>query len=126
MTEFYGVKEWFLRKNLTSEQMYAYRVGDGAYISKETEKAVLIKNDTDFGTVSFWCPKSCLMTKEDVEKEEERREKLNKACESGLAYNEKLVAFAKEHGVKGIRIGLRTQTLIDKIKKAGLEVPARA
>ena len=124
--EFYGVKDWFLNKTLTNEERYAYSVGDVAYIAKETEKAVLIKNDTDFGTVSFWCPKSCLMTKEDVDKEKEATEKLEKAMESGLAYNEKLVIFAKENGVKGVRIGLRTKTLIEKIQKAGLEVPARA
>lgn len=126
MTEFYGVKDWFLTKNLSEGERYAYSVGDGAYIARETDKAVLIKNDTDFGTVSFWCPKSCLLTEEDFNKQKEVAEKWEKAMNDGLDYNEKLVIYAKENGVKGVRVGLRTATLIDKIQKAGLEVPARA
>lgn len=117
-TVFYGVKEWFLNKALNNNERFAFRVGDGAFIARETEKAVLVKNMTDWGMVSFWCPKSCLLTKEDIEREE-------KAFENGLKYNESLVEYAKNNGVKGVRIGMRTNTLIEKIKNAGLEVPAR-
>lgn len=45
--------------------------------------------------------------------------------EAGLNYNEKLVAFAKENGIKGIRRGMKTQTLMRKITEAGLKIPAR-
>ena len=124
--KFYGLKDWILKKNLTNEQRYACSVGDGFYISRETEKAVLIKNNTDFGTVSFWCPKSCLKTEEDIKKEIEAEQRWENAMESGLEYNKTLVEYAKANGVKGVRTGLRTKTLIEKIQKAGLEVPARA
>ena len=42
-----------------------------------------------------------------------------------VPYNESLVKFAKEKGIKGIRTGLRTATLIRKITEAGYEVPER-
>ena len=45
---------------------------------------------------------------------------------SGIEYNKKLVEFCKDNGIKGARTGLRTTTLIEKIKKAGYEIPARA
>ena len=45
--------------------------------------------------------------------------------ENGLKYNEILVTYAKNNGVKGVRIGMRTVTLIKKIEDAGLDVPAR-
>lgn len=115
--DFYGVKDWFLCKTLTEQERYAFKTGH-SYISKETEKAVLIKCDTKYGALSFWCPKKCLKTANE-------KELLVKNFESGLKYNELLVAFAKKHGVKGVRKGFRTQTIIEKIQEAGLEVPAR-
>ena len=115
--DFYGVKDWFLHKTLTEQERYAFKTGC-AYITKETEKAVLIKCDTKYGDLSFWCPKKCLKT-------ENEKEELVKRFESGLKYNELLVSFAKKHGVKGVRKGFRTQTIIEKIQEAGLEVPAR-
>ena len=42
--EFGGVKEWFLLKTLSNEELTAYRTGT-PYVARETEKAVLIKND---------------------------------------------------------------------------------
>lgn len=114
---FYGVKDWFLSKTLTEQERYAYKIGS-AYITRETEKAVLVKCDTKYGALSFWCPKSCL-------KEENEKENLVKSFEDGLKYNERLLAFAKLNNVKGVRKGLRTQTIIEKIQASGLEVPAR-
>ena len=63
------------------------------------------------------------MTLEEAQAEDEREEK---AIESGIEYNKKLVEFCKDNGIKGARTGLRTTTLIEKIKKAGYEIPARA
>lgn len=52
-----NIANWFLYKNLTQNQIYAYHTGEKE-ISKETEKAVLINVNSDFGSFSFWCPKS--------------------------------------------------------------------
>lgn len=119
--EFGGVKEWFLLKTLSNEELTAYRTGT-PYVARETEKAVLIKNDTKFGMVSFWCPKSCTMTLEEKEME---MQSFEYNFERGLLYNEILLDFAKKNGVKGVRLGMRTVTLIKKIEEAGLTVPAR-
>lgn len=53
------IPNWFLFKNLTQQQRYVYSIGDSK-IEKETEKAVLIKVESDFGQFTFWCPKSIL------------------------------------------------------------------
>ena len=117
------VKQWFIDKNFTPEERYAESVSDKEIV-RETEKAVLIKFVSDFGTFTKWIPKSCLMTEEDYRIEREKEEKRIARFEEGKRKYEKLVEFAKENKVKGIRIGLRKQTIINKIKEAGLEVPA--
>lgn len=117
------IKSWFVLKNFTPEERYAESVSDKEIV-RETEKAVLIKFVSDFGTFTKWIPKSCLMTEEDYRIEREKEEKRIARFEEGKIKYEKLVEFAKENKVKGIRIGLRKQTIINKIKDAGLEVPA--
>lgn len=88
-------------------------------VERETEKAVLLKWATEYGVIKSWIPKSCILTGAETEAPVVRRS-------SGLEYNENLVKFAKANGVKGVRVGMKTMTLIEKIKAAGLEVPARA
>lgn len=117
------IKSWFVLKNFTPEERYAESVSDKEIV-RETEKAVLIKFVSDFGTFTKWIPKTCLMTEEDYRIEREKEEKRIARFEEGKIKYEKLVEFAKENKVKGIRIGLRKQTIINKIKDAGLEVPA--
>lgn len=112
------LKVIFLDKTLTQGERYAWSTGDGPYISKETEKAVLIKNKTDFGTISFWAPKSALLTDNDLIKK-------SNIIKKGLNYNEQLVNFAKSNGVKNVRKGMKTNTLIQKIRDSGLDVPKR-
>ena len=66
---------------------------------------------------SVWVPKSCTMTKEEYEAtliEEKKR------FEEGKVAYEKLVAWAKDQGVKGVRVGLRKETILKKINEAGL------
>lgn len=58
-----NIPNWFLVKNLSEHQRCAYSVGNSK-IEKETEKAVLIKVESDFGKFTFWCPKSILGTQE--------------------------------------------------------------
>lgn len=61
------IKEWFISKKLTElgqAKAYAVKVsimGGESFIEKETEKAVLVNFPNDFGKISFWVPKSCLV-----------------------------------------------------------------
>lgn len=119
------IKGWFLDKNFSQNERYIINLammGDELETLKETEKAVQLRADSDFGTLTFWCPKSCILKDGEVD---EQMVKKYQRMEAGLNYNEKLVAFAKENGIKGIRRGMKTQTLMRKITEAGLEIPAR-
>lgn len=117
------IKSWFVLKNFTSEERYVESVSDKEVI-KESEKAVLIKFVSDFGSFTKWIPKSCLMTEEDYRIEREKEIERAKRFEEGKKRYGQLIKFAKENKVKGIRIGLRKETIINKIKDAGLEVPS--
>ena len=116
------VKNWFINEKFNQQEAYVISVSELTVID-ETEKAVKIYADSDYGHLKFWCPKSCIITDEEIAKQEEE---LDKKFKKGLEYNKSLVTFAKNNGIKGVREGLRTVTLIEKIKAAGLEVPARA
>lgn len=121
------IKNWFLEKNFTQNERFiieAADMGGELFREKETEKAVLFKAVSDYGTLKFWCPKSCL-TENETEQERQYRFEKAERFQSGLAYNETLVQYAKQAGIKGIRCGMKTATLIKKIAEAGLEVPAR-
>lgn len=59
------IKDWFLNKNLTANERYVVemaQVNDELTVMKEAEKAVQFQAVSDFGTIKFWCPKSCIMT----------------------------------------------------------------
>ncbi|MGP1376441.1 MAG: hypothetical protein ACTTKS_02525 [Bulleidia sp.] len=116
------VKNWFINEKFNQQEAYVISVSELTVID-ETEKAVKIYADSDYGYLKFWFPKSCIITDEEIAKQEEE---LDKKFKKGLEYNKSLVTFAKNNGIKGVREGLRTVTLIAKIKAAGLEVPARA
>ena len=119
------IKGWFLDKNFSQNERYIINLammGDELETLRETEKAVQLRADSDFGNLTFWCPKSCILKDGEVDEEMVRK---YQRMEAGLNYNEKLVAFAKENGIKGIRRGMKTQTLMRKITEAGLKIPAR-
>lgn len=121
------IKRWYLHNNFSPGEIYVIdnaMMGEGLEILKETEKAVKFRAYSDWGRVTFWCPRSCLMENE-TEQEREWREEREAKFEKGLKYNESLVKFGKEKGIKGIRAGLKTATLIRKISEAGYEVPKR-
>lgn len=116
------IKAWFINKNFTQNERMVIETAqacDEITIERETEKALFLRAESDWGTLKFWCPKSCLMSEEEIAAESQKKN-------AGLNYNESLVKFAKENGVKGVRTGMKTATLIQKITEAGLEVPARA
>ena len=117
------IKSWFLIKNFTPDEKYVIEVSDRE-ILRETEKAVNIKFTSKYGNLFSWIPKSVFMTKEDERKEKERMSKRIAKFEEGKKRYEKLVEFAKANNVKGVRVGWRKETIINKIKNAGLELPA--
>lgn len=145
-------KEWILEKNLSTEQLQAVHVGCADYeVIGETEKAYKFKISTDFGKIYCWAPKSQCVEIEDFDADEPfdefkvldsaykggylpaiETERYLRMCKErgiqvkgGLAYNHSLVEFAKANHVKGVRKGMKTSTLIQKIEAAGLAVPQR-
>ena len=118
------IPEWFLSKNLDQQQLYATRVADNAYVTKETEKAFLANWDTEYGKVSTWVPKS-LVSNEAIKKNQEREIKFIKGMEDGLKYNKELVRIGKENGIKGVRERLKTSTLEKMLSAAGVDYPKR-
>ena len=108
------IKDWFLEKSFSENEKYAIKVSD-VEIEKETEKAYLLKFTSEFGVIEKWIPKSCIKTEEEIKEEKEQaEERINKY--------EKLVEWAKEHGLK-VRNKMKKTTIITIIKQAGLEVP---
>lgn len=118
------IKEWFFNK-IQSEHRNLHFFYSYGSINKETEKAyqVFLEYTTIDGEYDgeklVWVPKSCTMTEEEYKKEIEEQEK---RFEEGCRRYEELLAFAKENGVKGVRKGMRTETIKRKIAEAGIKV----
>jgi len=56
-----GFKSWFINKEFTQNQRHVIETalcGREFEVKKETEKAVLIKFFSDYGTIQSWFPKS--------------------------------------------------------------------
>ena len=127
------VESWFIAKNFNQQQQYAISRAERVEVIAETEKAVKIAWTTKYGTIKSWVPKSvCGLAEKSeaakkVEEQIEAREiEARKRLLAGCEHYERVLAFAKEHKVKGARKGLRLQTLLSKIAEAGLiyEEPA--
>ena len=116
------VQKWFMSKIKSENRCFNFffRTGD---IMRETEKAYQISFevssiDGEWDGVKFvWVPKKCTMTEEEYQAELAAAEKRFKdGCK---AYDE-LLAFAKAHGVKGVRSGMRKATIEQKMREAGV------
>lgn len=127
------VESWFIAKNFNQQQQYAISRAERVEVIAETEKAVKVAWTTKYGTIKSWVPKSvCGLAEKSeaakkVEEQIEAREiEARKRLIAGCERYERVLAFAKEHKVKGARKGLRLQTLLSKIAEAGLtyEEPA--
>lgn len=127
------VESWFIAKNFNQQQQYAISRAERIEVIGETEKAVKVAWFTKYGTITSWVPKSvCGLAEKSeaakkVEEQIEAREiEARKRLIAGCERYERVLAFAKEHKVKGARKGLRLQTLLSKISEAGLtyEEPA--
>ena len=55
------IKKWFLEKNFLQNERYVIETGN-LEVVKETEKAFQFKCESDYGSFTFWCPKSCTET----------------------------------------------------------------
>lgn len=127
------VKAWFINKMESDYQRRAIVSGATYSIVKETEKAYRLNADTKYGNIEFWCPKSCTYIDEfdELTLEEQKQIRAEEAAEmeakweSGLAYNQMLKELAASKGLK-VRKNMKTVTVIDMLKNAGLEVPTRA
>ena len=126
------MKAWFWNKN-QYEEKYGPYCEHACFVCKETEKAfqviVFVKNNS----FNCWVPKSCTVAtflemneeaKNEIKRQEEyearRQERFEAACKK---YAE-LIAYAKANGVRGVREGLRRETIERKIVNAGLPLPA--
>lgn len=115
------IKSWFRGK--IDIPYYAIPPYDGKIIA-ETEKAYKMELYTESldgeHDLKFtrYVPKSATETKAEREKEEKRQER---RYEAGKKKYEKMLAFAKQNGVKGVRSGMRKDTILEKIRKAGLK-----
>ena len=111
------VPAWIVEKNLDQDRFYAVRAeGVNPTLARETEKAVLLEWDTEFGKVSMWCPKSILKSEEQVKAEEQADiERSNKKYDGYT----KLVMAAEKAGVKYVRGYLKVNTIVRMCKAAG-------
>lgn len=116
------IKDWFFNK-MQAEARNIHLMYGAVEVVKETEKAYQVS--VEFATLDgeydgeklMWCPKSCTMTADEYEKETESQKA---RFESGCKKYEEMIKFAKDNGVKGVRSGMRKETILAKINNAGL------
>lgn len=118
-----NIATWILAKNETN---YAKEL----LVVRETEKAYLLQGEALNGyAFNFWCPKSAILTDEQAQEESnkqlEKAKKQQAVKNDHLLYNQYLVEFAKENGIKGVRAKMKTATLEAKIEEAGLKAMTR-
>ena len=120
------LKNWFFKKNYSGNYEEHFAV-----VVKETEKAyqVVLTRGLDEYDVKTWVPKSCTLATEEefkaeliqvAQMEAYRQAKWEEACK---AYKE-LVEYAQSMGVKGVHEGLKKETILKKMEKAGVALPA--
>lgn len=121
------VKEWFMNKIAMDNNGWGFWENSGVVV-RETAKAYLLKMEAHTidgeyeGFLQIWAPKSCTVESlEELNQEkQQRQERFEAACE---AY-QNLIAYARANGVRGVREGLRKETIIRKIQNAGVALPA--
>lgn len=117
------IKDWKKAEIIRENGGYIEEV-NGAV--RETEKAVLVSITIGYTSslwknINVWIPKSAMLTDEQyAEQIAEEQKRFDEGCKR----YEKLIAFAKENGVKGVRSGMRTETIMKKIESAGLNFVA--
>ncbi|GHV37334.1 hypothetical protein FACS18949_17560 [Clostridia bacterium] len=106
------IKTWFLVKEFNENERYAISVCDSETIVRETEKAILVKWVTEFGTITRWIPRSALMIEADFAAADARRE-------VALKNHAELVSFAKANGIKA-RVNSKTGAILKALADVGI------
>lgn len=55
------IKDWFLKKNFDSNDRYMIGISTESVVERETLKAALVRFTNEFGSKTYWIPKSCLL-----------------------------------------------------------------
>ena len=55
------VKDWFLKENCTENDLQMIGISYKSVVVKETVKAALVQFINEYGSKTFWIPKSCLL-----------------------------------------------------------------
>lgn len=124
------VKDWFLDKvDLPPYAMAAYtsELAHGGFtVMKTTEKAVRVNFNIESSSgehtlnLTRWIPKSAMESKTAYKKAEKAKlQKANKSFNDGKKKYEKMLSYAKQNNVKGVRSGMRKETILKKLKDAG-------
>ncbi|ANK59798.1 hypothetical protein [Loigolactobacillus backii] len=116
---FNGFKTWFTPNDLTGDE---FNLVCGGYVDvkkvAETAKAVKLDFISYLGwDLKVWAPKAALATKADLQAKDNRKQ-------NAFAKMDALKAWAKDHGVKGLRKFMKKTTVIRKINDLGLVAPA--
>lgn len=115
-----GIPSWFLQKSLTKDQLNAIKFETLQKVS-ETDKAVKVRWNTDYGSIQLWVPKSILISEEQAKTEaRQEADRLLKKFSEGSERYEKMINFAKQHGLP-VRNKMRKETVLSMIEKAGLK-----
>ena len=102
------IKSWFLMKNFDANERIAISMTEPT-VERETEKAMLLKWNTEFGIIKSWIPKSCIEAEPVIT--EEIKESINQYARD---YAEKEAAFVKGAKVKNIN-GRKVFTIMSGI-----------
>lgn len=122
-----GIEDWFLWKAFADKTKRERKIAqncDFALINQETEKACLVmfvrSTPAMVDSVEIWVPKSVMGKAQKSEAAQRVEKEKAEQFEVGCSRYEKVLSFAKEHKIKGVRSGLRLETLLKKISEAGL------
>lgn len=113
------IKTWFMEKNFTAAERYAM-VGDPT-VTRETEKAVCLSWNTDFGKIARWVPKSCIITDAEMAAENtpEKCAARLSAIQAREASYQTLIDLCKANGIAA-RKGMKVSTMKAKLAAAGV------
>lgn len=115
-------KEWYVSQ---LKGQYGYGYFEDIRKIGETEKAIKLMAKYGYDTdternIFFWVPKSAIISNEEATKI--LAEKIEKQQARFDRYA-KILEFAKNNGVKGVRNKMKLNSILIKIEDAGLELP---
>jgi hypothetical protein len=121
------IKDWYSSKMEAMGNFTPTKYFTDSQIIRVTEKAMLVMLEYDCHGIAekhfeTWIPKFVILTEDEYKAEAAtEKDRYQSGCES---YAE-LVAWAKANGVKGVRNKMRRETIMAKIKEAGLTYPPK-